>query len=112
MKNIQIVMLLLLALTLSACSSVDSRSTPRQGYTRAREWNTHIDVYLTDTPNRPYEEAAQIEVQFDKKIFLKPTLHDAIPFFKREARKCGADAIIDLRETSSVTGWTRIYRAS
>ena len=112
MKMIHFVIAFLLTLTLSACSAVDTRSTPMQGYTRARAWNSHIDVYLTDAPNRPYEEAAQIVVQFDKKIFLKPTLHDAIQFFKQEARKAGADGIIDLKETSSVTGWTRIYRAT
>ena len=112
MKNINIVMLFLLALTMSACSTIESGSTPMGGYTRAKASNAHVDVFLTDSPSRSYEPAAQLEVEFDKKIFLHPTLHDAIPFFKQEARKAGADGIMDLKETSSVTGWTRIYRAS
>ena len=77
----------------------------------SKSWNAPIDVYMTETPNQSYDVIATVRVEFQKKKFLHPTIHDALPFLKKEARRVGADAIMDIEVSESKTGWTRIFRA-
>jgi uncharacterized protein YbjQ (UPF0145 family) len=48
----------------------------------------------------------------EKTHFIGSSLDDALPELKKQARLSGADAIIEIRESSSKTGETKIYHVT
>ena len=94
------------ALLLVACSSEPparfsawgSKSFP------AKEASFEVAIFDSVLPERSFERIARIEVAMDMPASSEPSLQDALPELKRQARLAGADAIVDIRLARSTAG--------
>jgi len=59
-----------------------------------------IDVYEAE-PTRPYVKISRVDAHVEITHFISPSLDDALPELKRQACLSGADALMDLKESSS-----------
>jgi len=71
-----------------------------------------IAVFAEELPQRPYEEIARLDVHLEKTHFVSSGLRNALPELKNQARLCGADAIIKIKEKKSQHLETFSYHAT
>ena len=63
-------------------------------------------------PQRSFVRISRLDVHLEKTHFVGSSLDDALQDLKKQARLSGADAIVDIREHSSMVGETRIYHVT
>ncbi len=99
----------LMALMLTSCMTTQSRfSALDQSYTPKPE-GYEVEVFPEGIPQRPFIKISRLDVHLEKSHFIKSSFEDALPELKKQARLSGADAIIEIRESTSRTGETTIY---
>lgn len=71
-----------------------------------------VEVFRQGAPDRPFDRIARVDVHLEKTGFAGSSLEDALPELKKQARLSGADALIEIRETTSTHAETRIYHVT
>ncbi len=66
-----------------------------------------VEIFENAPPARPYDEIARLDVHLERAFFATPSLKDTFPELIYQARRAGADAIINLRERRSTLNETK-----
>jgi len=105
--------LCLVTLLTTSCASTQSRYSMlvADSYS-AKPEGYDIEVFRDDIPQQPFVKISRLDVHLEKTHFIGSSLNDALPDLKKQARLSGADAIIDVKETSSMVGETKIYHVT
>jgi hypothetical protein len=105
--------LLLGAAGLVGCATTEGRFAPL-GDARypARAADAPIEVFRTGMPNRAFERIARVDAHLERTAWIPSGIDDALPELMKQARRAGADAIIELDERRSQVLETKIYHVS
>lgn len=102
----------LAVLLLVSCMTTQSRySMLDQAYPSKPE-AYDIQVFHDGAPQQPFVKISRLDVHLEKSHFIGSSFNDALPELKKQARLSGADAIIEIRENSSMVGETKIYHVT
>lgn len=71
-----------------------------------------VRVFRDSAPDRPFARVSRLDVHLEKAYFVGSSLEDALPELKKQARLSGADAVIEIRESNSMVGETKIYHVT
>jgi hypothetical protein len=71
-----------------------------------------VQVFRDGVPKRPFVRISRLDVHLEKSHFIGLSLDNALPELKKQARLSGADAVIEIRENSSMRIETRIYHVT
>jgi hypothetical protein len=71
-----------------------------------------VQIVQNEAPQRPFVRISRLDVHLEKSFFIGSSLDDALPELKKQARLSGADAIIEIRESRSMVGETKIYHVT
>jgi uncharacterized protein YbjQ (UPF0145 family) len=63
-------------------------------------------------PARAFTRAAQVEAHMEKTHFIPSSFAEAEVLLQEQARRAGADAVIEIKEQRSRVGETLIYHVS
>lgn len=108
-----LVLLLTLGAGMSGCATSRGTAFPigEKSYP-AKAANFPIAVFSDSLPERPFVRIARLNYHSEK-TFFAPTLYQvALEELKEQARKAGADAIVELKESKSSLNETKIYNLS
>lgn len=102
----------LVVLLVGSCMTAQSRySMLGQSYPSKPE-GFDVQVFYDVEPPRPYVKISRLDVHLEKSHFIRSSLDDALAELKKQARLSGADAIIQIRENSSMVGDTNVYHVT
>jgi hypothetical protein len=100
-------------LTLAACASNSARFSPMPGKSLPpKDDSFEVAVFESVLPDRAFERVARLDVRMKMSASQAASLQDAIPELKRQARRAGADAIIDIRLQRSQDGDVMVFEVS
>jgi hypothetical protein len=100
------------AFALSGCAtSQGSFQELGQGHP-ARPENCQVEIFKAGAPDKTYIQISKLNVHLEKTFFVSSDFESASKELKRQACLSGADAIINLNETSSSYLETKIYNVS
>jgi hypothetical protein len=71
-----------------------------------------IEAFVTGEPSRPYIRVARLDAHLEKTGFVTSSLAEALPELKRQARRAGCDAIVEISERRSEILETRVYHVT
>jgi hypothetical protein len=71
-----------------------------------------IETFATGEPSRPYIRVARLDAHLEKTGFVRSSLAEALPELKRQARRAGCDAIVEISERRSEILETRVYHVT
>jgi hypothetical protein len=77
-----------------------------------RPVNAPVEVFATGAPSRPYVRVARLDAHLEKTGFMPSNLAEALPELKRQARRAGCDAIVEISERRSEILETRVYHVT
>ena len=77
-----------------------------------RTANAPVEVFATGEPSRPYVRVARLDAHLEKTGFMPSNLTEALPELKRQARRAGCDAIVEITERHSEILETRVYHVT
>ncbi len=77
-----------------------------------RAANAPVEVFATGEPSRPYVRVARLDAHLEKTGFMPSNLAEALPELKRQARRAGCDAIVEITERHSEILETRVYHVT
>jgi hypothetical protein len=77
-----------------------------------RPANAPVEVFATGEPSRPYVRVARLDAHLEKTGFMPSNLTEALPELKRQARRAGCDAIVEITERRSEILETRVYHVT
>jgi len=63
-----------------------------------------VQVFRGTMPDRSFVRISRLDVHLEKSFFVGSSLENALPELKKQARLSGADAVIEIRENSSMVG--------
>lgn len=101
----------LLLLVATACTT-QSRYSPLGKSFPPRPETAAVEIFQTGAPARPFDRVSRLDVHLEKTHLVPSSFSDALPELEKQARLSGADAIIEIRETRSSVGETRIYHVT
>ncbi|MFA4846344.1 MAG: hypothetical protein WC654_07370 [Patescibacteria group bacterium] len=104
--------LCLVALFIVSCATTQSRYSILGNSYHPKPEEYDVQVFRDSAPQRPFVRISRLDVHLEKTHFIGSSLDDALPELKKQARLSGADAIIDIRESFSMVGETRIYHVT
>ncbi|SEN68823.1 Putative heavy-metal-binding [Nitrosospira multiformis] len=107
----RILTLCLTVLILASCATTQSRYSMLGSSYPPKPEGYDIQVFH-DAPQRLFVRISRLDVHLEKTHFVGSSLDDALQELKKQARLSGADAIVDIREHSSMVGETRIYHVT
>lgn len=102
----------LVALFMVSCATTQSRYTMLGDSYSAKSEGYDIQVFRDGVPQRLFVKISRLDVHLEKSHFIGSSFDDALPELKKQARLSGADAIIEIRESSSMVLETRIYHVT
>jgi hypothetical protein len=103
----------LLALGLVAsCATKHGAMTPLGPLRSPLAGDRAVQIFRSGAPARAYTRLALVTAHLEKTGFLPSTFEEAVPLLEVEARRAGADAVIEVKETRSRVGETLIYNVS
>jgi len=106
-------LIMLGTLLLAACGSNSARFSAMPGKSFPPKDETfEVAVFESVLPSQAFERIARIDVQMEMSTSAEASLQDAIPELKRQARRAGADAIIDIRLKRSKSGEITVFQVS
>jgi len=91
---------------------MQSRFSPLGKSYPPRPQTAAVEVFQTGAPAKPFERVSRLDVHLEKTHLVPSSFSDALPELEKQARLSGADAIIDIRESKSSIGETRIYHVT
>jgi hypothetical protein len=97
---------------MAACSTTQGRFVPTGATVAPRAADAPVELFRTGLPSRAFERVARLDAHLEKTAFRSSDLEDALPELMRQARRAGADAIIEPREQRSQVGETMIYHVT
>ena len=97
------------ALLTISCATTQSRYSMLADSYPPKPEGYDIQIFRDEVPQRPFLRISRLDVHLEKTHFIGSSLDDALPELKKQARLSGADAIIEIRETTSMVGETKIY---
>jgi Putative heavy-metal-binding len=104
--------LCLITFVVMSCATTQSRySWLGESYPPKPE-GYQFEVFQTELPSKAFVRISRVDVHLEKTHFISSSLEDALPELKRQARLSGADAIIEIRESTSAVGETKIYHVT
>ena len=113
MKQLRNAIALTFAVLLAvSCATSQSRYVPFGKTYPPKPEGYQVEVFRVEPPTRPFERITRLDVHLEKAFFVGSSLESALPELKKQARLSGADAIIDIRESSSMVGETKIYHVT
>lgn len=71
-----------------------------------------IRVFIGTVPKRPFTKVCHLNAHLEKTGFTHSILSEALPVLKRQARLCGAQAIIDIKQQQSSVVETRVLNVT
>jgi hypothetical protein len=77
-----------------------------------RPTNAPVEAFTTGEPSRPYVRVARLDAHLEKTGFMPSNLTEALPELKRQARRAGCDAIVEITERRSEILETRAYHVT
>ena len=92
-----------------SCATSQSRFVPIGKAYPPRPEGSVVEVFRAELPSRPFERVSRLDVHLEKAFFAGSSLESALPELTRQARLSGADAIVDIRESHSMVGETKVY---
>ena len=103
----------LATMALAACTGTAAKfsAMPGKSYPPKDE-SFEVAVFESVLPSQTFERIARIDVQMEMTSSAETSLQDAIPELKRQARRAGADAIIDIRLKRSKVGDVTVFQVS
>ena len=102
----------LAALVAVSCATSQSRFSMLGQPFPAKPEGSEVTVFRAGAPTRPFTKISRLDVHLEKAGFIGSSLEDALPELKKQARLSGADAIIEIREQTSMVGETKIYHVT
>jgi hypothetical protein len=104
--------LCLVALFTVSCATIQSRYIMLGDSYPSKPEGYNVQVFQDEVPPRPFVRISRLDVHLEKTHFIGSALDDALPELKKQARLSGADAIIEIRESRSGVGETKIYHVT
>jgi hypothetical protein len=101
-----------LLVTMAGCASTIGRYEFLDKPYAERPVNAPVEVFVTGEPSRPYVRVARLDAHLEKTGFMPSSLAEALPELKRQARRAGCDAIIEISERRSEILETRVYHVT
>lgn len=77
-----------------------------------RPTDAPVEAFATGEPSHPYVRVARLDAHLEKTGFMSSSLDEALPELKRQARRAGCDAIIEISERRSEILETRVYHVT
>ena len=71
-----------------------------------------VQIFRQGLPTQPFVRISRLDVHVERTGFSQATFKTALPELKRQARRSGADAIVEIEEKTSMVGETRIYHVT
>lgn len=103
--------LCLAVVVVASCATTQSRYAVLEDSYPPKPEGYDVQVFH-EAPQRPFIRISRLDVHLEKTHFIGSSLDDALPELKKQARLSGADAIIEMRESSSRVGETKIYHVT
>jgi hypothetical protein len=110
--SLRTLVLAAVAVLVAACATSQSRYFMLDKAYPPKPEGYEVQVYREGVPDRPFERISRLDVHLEKTHFIGSSLEDAMPQLKQQARLSGADAIVEIRESTSMVGETRIYHVT
>ena len=104
--------LCLTAIFAVSCATSQSRYSMLGPSFPPKSEGSEVQVFRGPAPERPFIKISRLDVHLEKAVFIGSSLDDALPELKKQARLSGADAIIEIRELSSMVGETKVYHVT
>jgi hypothetical protein len=108
----RILALCMVALFTISCATMQSRYSMLGDSYPPKPEGYNVQVFRDEAPQRPFVRISRLDVHLEKTHFIGSSLDDALPELKKQARLAGADAIIEIRESSSMVRETKIYHVT
>lgn len=109
----RLLLVTLVTLALAACAANSGRFSPMPGKSfPPKEETFEVAVFESVLPSQSFERIARLDVQMQMPGGQDAKLEDAIPELKRQARRAGADAIIDIRQSRAKVGDVTVFEVS
>ena len=97
---------------MAGCASTTGRYAFLDRPYPARPADAPIETFATGEPSRQYVRVARLDAHLEKTGFMPSSLTEALPELKRQARRAGCDAIIEITERHSEILETRVYHVT
>ena len=95
-----------------SCMSTQSRySMLDQSYPPKPE-GYEVEIFQGTAPERPFLRISRLDVHVEKTHFIGTSLKAVLPKLKEQARLSGADAVIEIQESSSMVGESTVYHVT
>lgn len=107
-----LVLCLVALFTVSCFSSTQSRYVMLGDSYPPKPEGYDVQIFQNEIPQRPFVRISRLDVHLEKTHFVGSALDNALPELKKQARLSGADAIIEIRESRSGVGETKIYHVT
>lgn len=107
-----ILALCLVALFIVSCATTQSRYFMLGDSYPPKPEGYDVQIFQNEAPQRSLRRISRLDVHLEKTLFIGSSLDDALPELKKQARLSGADAIIEIRESRSMVGETKIYHVT
>ena len=78
----------------------------------ARPTDAPVETFTTGEPSRPYIRVARLDAHLEKTGFVESNFAEALPELKRQARRAGCDAIIEISERRGEILETRVFHVT
>ena len=98
--------------TTSSCATVQSGFTLQEGHELIDAPISIVDVYLDEHPIWEYRIQARLDAHFEKTYFMNSAFEEALEELKIQARLSGSQAIMNIKESKSRVGETKIYHVT
>lgn len=104
--------LCLVALFAVSCATQQSRYALLGPAFPPKPESYEVQIFREAAPERPFVRISRLDVHLEKTHFIGSSLEGALPELKKQARLSGADAVIEIRESHSTVGETKVYHVT
>jgi len=98
----------LIALCVVACATTQSKFRWLGSSYPAKPASFPVEVFESGPPTRPFQKIARLDAHFEKTGFMPTARQTGLEELKKQARAAGADGIVEIQESHSQVGETRI----
>lgn len=98
---------------LAGCATTEGRYSPL-GEVRypARDSAAPVEVFRDALPTRAFDRIARLDAHLERTGWIPSGIDDALPELLKQARRAGADAIIEISERRSQILETKVYHVT
>lgn len=103
---------LLCGIVLSSCATRQGTFVPLGPSRPPKPTDVPIEVFRSGLPEGGFTRVAQVEAHMEKTHLIPSSFAEAEALLQEQARRAGADAVIEIKEQRSHVGETLIYHVS